>query len=31
VIVTTDAIQVRELVGSKNTPLRYSVLGLTDE
>jgi ethanolamine utilization protein EutN len=31
VLVTTDAIQIRELVGSKNSPLRYSVMGLIDE
>src|SRR5262249_10874154 len=31
VIVTTDAVQVRELVGSKNSPIRYSVMGLADE
>jgi ethanolamine utilization protein EutN len=30
VIVTTDAVQVRELVKSKNSPLRYSVMGLCD-
>jgi ethanolamine utilization protein EutN len=30
VIVTTDAVQVRELVRSKNSPLRYSVMGLCD-
>jgi len=31
VLVTTDAIQVRELVQSKNAPLRYSVMGIVDE
>src|SRR5262249_45699604 len=31
VIVTTDAVQVRELVGARNSPLRYSVMGLSDE
>jgi microcompartment protein CcmK/EutM len=31
VIVTTDAVQVRELTGSKNSPIRYSVMGLIDE
>jgi ethanolamine utilization protein EutN len=31
VIVTTDAVLVRELVGSKNSPIRYSVMGLPDE
>jgi ethanolamine utilization protein EutN len=30
VILTTDAVQVREMVRSKNTPIRYSVLGLCD-
>jgi len=30
VIVTTDAVQIRELVGAKNCPLRYSVMGLSD-
>jgi ethanolamine utilization protein EutN len=30
VILTTDAVQVREMVQSKNTPIRYSVLGLCD-
>jgi ethanolamine utilization protein EutN len=31
VILTTDAVQIRELVGSKNSPIRYSVMGLPDE
>ena len=31
VLVTTDAVQIREYVGSKNSPLRYSVMGLIDE
>jgi ethanolamine utilization protein EutN len=31
VIVTTDAVLVRELVGAKNSPLRYTVMGLADE
>ena len=30
VIVTTDALGVRELVRSKNSPARYSVQGLCD-
>ncbi len=30
VIVTTDAVQVRELVGSRNSPIRYTVMGLRD-
>ena len=31
VIATTDALLVRELVGAKNSPIRWSVMGLTDE
>jgi ethanolamine utilization protein EutN len=31
VILTTDAVLVREMVGAKNSPIRYSVLGLADE
>jgi ethanolamine utilization protein EutN len=31
VIVTTDAVLVRELVGAKNSPIRWSVMGLLDE
>ena len=31
VILTTDAVLVREMVGAKNSPIRYSVMGLADE
>ena len=31
VIVTTDAAQVRELVKAKDSPIRYSVMGLADK
>jgi ethanolamine utilization protein EutN len=31
VIATTDAVVVREMVGSKNSPIRWSVIGLADE
>jgi ethanolamine utilization protein EutN len=31
VIATTDAVLVRELVGAKNSPIRWSVMGLADE
>lgn len=31
VIATTDAILVREMVGAKNSPIRWSVMGLADE
>jgi ethanolamine utilization protein EutN len=31
VLVTTDAARIREMVGSKNSPIRYSVMGLIDE
>ncbi len=30
VIATTDAVLVRELTGVKNSPIRWSVLGLED-
>jgi ethanolamine utilization protein EutN len=30
VLLTTDAILVRELVGAKTSPVRYSVMGLAD-
>jgi ethanolamine utilization protein EutN len=30
VIATTDGVQVRELVGSRNCPARWSVMGLAD-
>jgi ethanolamine utilization protein EutN len=30
VILTTDGLLVRELVGSRNCPVRYSVMGLCD-
>ena len=30
VIATTDAVLVRELTGAKNSPIRWSVLGLQD-
>jgi ethanolamine utilization protein EutN len=30
VILTTDALLARDMVQSKNTPIRYSVLGLCD-
>ncbi len=30
VIVTTDAVQVREMVGTKASPIRYTVQGLID-
>jgi ethanolamine utilization protein EutN len=30
VIVTTDSLAVRELVGVKNSPIRWSVMGLAD-
>ena len=28
---TTDAVLVREMVGAKNAPIRWSVMGLPDE
>ena len=31
VIATTDAVLIRELVGAKDSPLRWSVMGLVDE
>jgi ethanolamine utilization protein EutN len=31
VIVTTDAVLVRELTGARNSPIRWSVMGLADE
>ena len=31
VLVTTDAVLVRELVGAKNSPIRFAVMGLADE
>jgi ethanolamine utilization protein EutN len=31
VVLTTDAVQIREMVGAKNSPIRYSVMGLCDE
>ena len=31
IILTTDAMQIREFVGAKNSPIRYSVMGLADE
>ncbi len=31
VIATTDAVLIRELVGAKNSPIRWSVMGLVDE
>jgi ethanolamine utilization protein EutN len=30
VLLTTDAVLVRELVNSKNSPIRYSVMGICD-
>ncbi len=30
VIATTEALLVRELVGAKNSPIRWSVMGLVD-
>jgi ethanolamine utilization protein EutN len=30
VIATTDAVQVREMVGTRNSPIRWSVMGLVD-
>jgi ethanolamine utilization protein EutN len=30
VIATTEALLVRELVGAKNSPIRWSVMGLAD-
>lgn len=31
VIVTSDGAGVRDIVGAKNTPIRWAVLGLADE
>ena len=31
VLVTTDAVLVRELTGARNSPIRWSVMGLADE
>jgi ethanolamine utilization protein EutN len=31
VVLTTDAVLVREMVGAKDSPIRYSVLGIADE
>lgn len=31
VLLTTDAVLVRDMVGAKNSPLRYTVMGLADE
>ncbi|MBY0232236.1 MAG: EutN/CcmL family microcompartment protein [Gemmataceae bacterium] len=31
VLVTTDAVLVREMTGAKDSPLRYTVMGLADE
>ena len=31
VIVTTDGVLVRELTGARNSPIRWSVMGLADE
>ena len=30
VIATTDAVQVREMVRARNSPIRWSVMGLVD-
>lgn len=30
VMLTTDAVLVRELVGAKNSPIRFAVMGLAD-
>ena len=30
VIATTDAVLVREMVGARNSPIRWSVMGLVD-
>jgi ethanolamine utilization protein EutN len=30
VLVTTDAVLIREMTGAKNSPVRYSVMGLAD-
>jgi ethanolamine utilization protein EutN len=31
VLLTTDAIYVRDLVKSKNSPIRFAVMGIVDE
>jgi ethanolamine utilization protein EutN len=31
VIATTDGVLVREMMGTKNSPVRWSVMGLADE
>jgi ethanolamine utilization protein EutN len=31
VLATTDAVLVRELTGVKNSPIRWSIMGLVDE
>lgn len=31
VLLTTDAVLVREMVGAKNSPIRFAVMGLADE
>ncbi|MFO0876469.1 MAG: EutN/CcmL family microcompartment protein [Gemmataceae bacterium] len=31
VIGTTDAVLIRELTGAKNSPIRWSIMGLADE
>jgi ethanolamine utilization protein EutN len=31
VVITSDGLGARELVGSQNTPVRWSVLGIRDE
>jgi ethanolamine utilization protein EutN len=30
VVATTDAVLVREIVGSRNSPIRWTVMGLCD-
>ena len=30
VLATTDAVLIREMVGARNSPIRYSVMGLVD-
>jgi ethanolamine utilization protein EutN len=31
VVITSDGLGARELVGNQNTPIRWSVLGIRDE
>ncbi len=31
VVATTDAVLVREIVGARNSPIRWTVMGLCDE